>query len=235
MSGSGSAGPGGGCDPLPILLWHFLVWATSRPMGGGLPAEEWYKTYKIRKGPGDFYSFVFNDTMGYERGTNAGVLVEDVELALRGHVEDGYKFSPSQLMEGDRYYNSSPTLEDRVHVLVSVLPADSLSVISEEVLRKMREVTLAASYTGIPQLAILTKVDETCPKTKKNIKDAYKSKYLKEKVDESSMMLSIPQDCIFLVKNYSSDDIDTTDDKDALILNALRQMITFGEGYLNNL
>ncbi len=48
-------------------------------------------------------------------------------------------------MEGDLYYNSSPTLDDRVHVLVSVIPAGLVSSLSDEVVNKMREVRLAAS------------------------------------------------------------------------------------------
>ncbi|XP_059203232.1 interferon-induced protein 44-like isoform X2 [Centropristis striata] len=194
-----------------------------------------YKTYKIHKGPDDFYSFVFNDIMGFEKDTNTGVLVEDVKLALRGHVEDGYQFCPSQkLTEGDEGYRSSPTLDDKVHVLVCVLPVGSVSLLSKEVVKKMREVRLAATNMGIPQLAILTKVDEACPETNKNIKNVYKSRYLKEQVDKFSSLLGLPQDCIFLVKNYGTDAI-MIDDKDALILNALGQMIHFGEDFLNDL
>ncbi|XP_059204583.1 interferon-induced protein 44-like [Centropristis striata] len=193
-----------------------------------------YKTYKILKGQDDFYSFIFNDTMGFEKETNTGVLEEDVKLVLEGHVEDGYKFSPSQkLMEGDKGYRSAPTLDDKVHVLVCVLPADKVSLTSDEVVKKMREVRITASDMGIPQLAILTKVDEACPETKEDIKDVYRSKYLKEQVDKFSKLLGLPQDCIFLVKNYGTDPI-MNDDNDVVILNALRQMITFGDDFLNN-
>ncbi|XP_050925198.1 interferon-induced protein 44 isoform X1 [Lates calcarifer] len=194
-----------------------------------------YKTYKFEKNPGSFYSFVFNDVMGFEKNANRGVHVEDIKLVLKGHVTEGYKFDPEhQLTEDNPGYKTAPTVEDRVHVVVSVVSAGSVSLITEDVVRKMRDVRLAASEMGIPQLAILTKVDEACPEVKANIKNIYKSKYLKEQVEKFHLLLGIPLNCIFLVKNYDKE-FKTDDDISAPILLALKQMIYYGEDYLNSL
>ncbi|XP_065821063.1 interferon-induced protein 44-like [Labrus bergylta] len=193
-----------------------------------------YKTYKIEKDQESFYSIVFNDIMGLEKNADNGVLVEDIKLALRGHVKDGYKFNPcGPLTENDPGYDSNPSLDDKVHVLVCVVPVDSVSLLDDKVVQKLREVRLAASDLGIPQLAILTKVDQACPEVRSNIHNLHKSKYLKGQVEKFSEMLGIPIKSIFLVKNYESE-IKMSDDISGLILTALRQMVTFGEDYIND-
>lgn len=53
-----------------------------------------FKTHKIRKGreaPRTYYRFVFNDIMGLEDGEDNGVSVEDIKLAMKGCVMEGYK------------------------------------------------------------------------------------------------------------------------------------------------
>ncbi|XP_060946741.1 interferon-induced protein 44-like [Limanda limanda] len=193
------------------------------------------KTFKFHKSPGAKYSFVFNDIMGLEKDFDGGINVNDVKLALRGHVKEGYKFNTGQeLREGDDGYNSFPTLEDKVHVLVCVVPADAVSRLSDQIVKKIRNIRLAASELGIPHLAILTRVDEACPEVKKDTSNIYKSKYLKEKVDRFHQMLGLPLNCIFLLKNYSHE-IESNDKMNAAILCALKQMVTYGEDYLNDL
>ncbi|XP_069380576.1 interferon-induced protein 44-like isoform X2 [Paralichthys olivaceus] len=194
-----------------------------------------YRTFKFSRGVESTYSFVFNDIMGFEEGSDCGVSVEDVKLALRGHVEEGYRFNPERgLMEGDIGYNSHPTVEDKVHVLVCVVPVGSVSLLSDEIVMKMREVRLAASELDIPQLAILTKVDEACPKAAGDSSNIYKSTYLKEQVDKFHMLLGLPLNCIFLVQNYD-EETELNEGMSAAIVCALRQMVQFGEDFLNNL
>ncbi|TNN57639.1 Interferon-induced protein 44 [Liparis tanakae] len=140
-----------------------------------------HTTYKIYKQPGVIYPFVFTDTMGLEERTNEGVCVEDIKLAMKGHIKEGYNFDPhSVISEDDPNYNKEPTLEDKVHVLVCVIDASRVDILSDNHFRQMREVRLAASDMGIPQVAILTKIDDACPEVKKNLRDAFKSKFLKE-------------------------------------------------------
>ncbi|XP_047199800.1 interferon-induced protein 44-like isoform X6 [Hippoglossus stenolepis] len=207
----------------------------SRALTDGISGSSFtrkYRTFKFHKNPESTYSFVFNDIMGFEKDSDRGVPVEDVKLALRGHVKEGYKFNPKEkLMEGADGYKLGRTLEDKVHVLVCVVRADTVSVLSDEMVKKMKEVRLAASELGIPQLAILTRVDEACPEVKKDSSNIYKSRYLKEKVEEFHHLLGIPMNCIFLVKNYC-DEIESNDKINAAIVCVLKQMLYFGEDFL---
>ncbi|XP_010776164.1 interferon-induced protein 44-like [Notothenia coriiceps] len=220
---------------------------TDRAKADGIGGESFttdYKTYKIQKGePGTHYPFVFNDIMGLEKDAGRGACVEDVKLAMKGHVKDGYKFNPvSALSEDNQHYNSNPSLNERVHVLVCVIPGNiaglqndnaTLQLPTDDV-KKLREVRLAARDMGIPEIAILTKIDAACKEVGKDIRNVYKSKYLKKKIEEVNGVLGVPQSRIFPVKNYHSE-LNTKGDIDTLILSALRRMIESGEDFLNDL
>ncbi|XP_067428583.1 interferon-induced protein 44-like [Thunnus thynnus] len=192
-----------------------------------------YTTYKIEKEtPNTFYPFVFNDIMGLSEGK--GVLVDDVKLALKGHVKEKYKFNPvSKLSEDNQFYNTTVNPNDTVDILVCVIPADKVSLTTDETVQKIREIRTAASQLGIPQVAILTKIDQTCPEIKEDLKIVYKSAYVKEKMEEFSADVGIPMNCIFPVKNYS-EEINFNDDIDSLILSALKHIIDFGEDFMNH-
>ncbi|KAK1877574.1 Interferon-induced protein 44 [Dissostichus eleginoides] len=203
-----------------------------------------YREYKIQKVPGTHYPFVFNDIMGIEKDAGRGVCLEDIKLAMKGHVKDGYKFNPiSYISEDNQHYNRDPSLNDRVHVLVCVIRGNTAGLqnddnpsqlLTENFETKLREVRLAANDMGIPEIAILTKIDEACPEVDRDIRNVYKSKYLKKKIEEVTGLLGFPPSCIFPVKNYHSE-LETNDDTDTLILSALRQMIESGEDFVNDL
>uniref|UniRef100_A0A667XFA6 G domain-containing protein n=1 Tax=Myripristis murdjan TaxID=586833 RepID=A0A667XFA6_9TELE len=198
-------------------------------------AEANYKTYKIQKGkPRDFYPFVFNDTMGLEM-QHGGVHPKDIKLALEGHVTDGYMFNPASKLSGNSlYYNKEPTLHDKVHVLVCVVPATQIPIVPDDIVRKIKNIRRTASELGIPQLAVLTKIDLACPEIQEDLKNVYKSKYMKDKMEQFSQLVGIPMNCIFPVKNYH-EEIDMKDDVDSLILSVLRRIIDFGENFINRM
>ncbi|XP_036946248.1 interferon-induced protein 44-like isoform X2 [Acanthopagrus latus] len=225
-------------------------------MGGALLSQPWRTVPKSNKDNLDFVKSYKprNNKVIHLRillhgpaGAGKSSFINSVDSVLQGRVTGRVptdatsektfteQINPKRKMQtGDPSYNPSPTLDDKVHVLVSVIPAGSVTLLSEEVWKKMREVRLAARDMGIPQVAILTKVEKACAEANEDIKNVYKSKYLKEQVDMFSEMLGLPLNCIFLVRNYETKN-SMNDGISALILCALRHMIDYGEDYLRDL
>ncbi|XP_032423567.1 uncharacterized protein LOC116723092 isoform X4 [Xiphophorus hellerii] len=193
-----------------------------------------YETHKFNKGRGrakTFYPLVFNDFMGLEDGTDRGVHADDIKLALEGHLKEGYEFNQvAPISQDDPGYNPTPSADDRVHVLVCVMSANTPQM-NSSVLEKMKSVRDTARDLGIPQMAMMTRIDEACCETDKDLRNVYKSKYLRKKMKDFSSAVGIPVNCIFPVKNYS-EEIDMNDDVDTLILSALRKMVDFGDDFI---
>lgn len=59
------------------------------------------------------------------------------------------QFCPEcKLSEDSEFYNTSPAANDRVHVLVCVVPADTGNVTKEKILRKIKEIRKEATVRG---------------------------------------------------------------------------------------
>ncbi|XP_005755585.1 interferon-induced protein 44-like, partial [Pundamilia nyererei] len=168
------------------------------------------------------------------QSSDEGIRVEDIKLAISGHVKEDYRFNPKcPLPETDPNYRGSSTFDDKVHILVFVICATSVSLIDDATWRKMNDIRAAGRDKQIPQIAILTKIDEACPEVQKDIKNAYRSKHLKKLMETVNVNLGLPLNCIFLVKNYHKE-IETDDGVDSLILSILKKIIDYGEDYLND-
>ncbi|KAF5888827.1 interferon-induced protein 44-like, partial [Clarias magur] len=142
-----------------------------------------FKNYHMKAGTGSYYPFVFTDIMGLEPDSTQGVQPKDIKNILKGHVKDGYTFNPVKPIDKDdpRFYRSDPGLSNRVHCLVSVLPADKISLMSDEVIQKMRDIREKARDLGIPQVVIMSMVDKACPLVHENLSKIYTSKKIKKK------------------------------------------------------
>ncbi|KAL7852985.1 hypothetical protein SRHO_G00187700 [Serrasalmus rhombeus] len=200
--------------------------------------KNYYKTYKIGNGNGGFLPFVMNDIMGLEKKDFKDfqrVQTADVISALLGHVKEGYEFNPvTPLKKGDSNYVSNPSPDDKVHCLVTVVSANSLSLMDQSVINKMKTVKERANGIDIPQIVLLTKIDEVCPLVKQDLKKTYTSKKIQEKITECSNVIGAPVKSIFPVKNYCYES-DTNDPTDILIMLALRHIISAANDYVASL
>ncbi|KAK7162209.1 hypothetical protein R3I94_004761 [Phoxinus phoxinus] len=189
------------------------------------------KGFTIRNGEKPL-PFVFKDIMGLEADALAGSQTDDIINAVFGHVKDGYKFNEEQaLTHKDQHYTSDPKLSDQAFCLVYVIAADTVQFTDDKLIDKLKIVRRTISDKGIPQVIVMTKVDEACPLVNKDLRKIYTSKKIKEKIQMCSDKIGVPLSNIFPVKNYH-DEIDTEDDIDVLILKALDQIVQIANDIL---
>ncbi|KAM9754434.1 interferon-induced protein 44-like isoform 3-T6 [Menidia menidia] len=215
-------------------MCNVTIHPSSHLWEGNIPNLLQYKTHKISKDENNFVPFVLCDTVGLEPTNTNEACVSDIQLALKGHMKEQYEFDPSSpLSEDSPFYNPKPGPEDKVHVLVFVVNGNS-SEIPDPILESMTKIRKEASKLGIPQVALVTHIDEACKETDKNLKNVYKSRFLKTKMMEISSGTGIPLNCILPVKNYSKD-YKQHPDMNALILSAMRQILEFGNDFVKTM
>ncbi|XP_066543013.1 interferon-induced protein 44-like [Hoplias malabaricus] len=209
---------------------------------GGMSFTTKYQKFTIGTLP-----FAFYDVMGLEKDKifedskeskeykeQKGVHTEDIINALKGHIPNDYKFKPTQPMsEENKCYIGNPSINDKIHCLVSVIPADKISLISEDVFQKMRNIRVEASKLGIPQLVVMTRVDRLCELTKNDLGKVYQSNVIKDKIAVCSNKLGVTENCIFPVKNYN-DEICCNEQLNCLALQALKQIVYSADDYIKS-
>ncbi|XP_051559618.1 interferon-induced protein 44-like [Myxocyprinus asiaticus] len=193
-----------------------------------------YRTFCIRSGQ-SVLPFVFNDIMGLESGESRGVQPDDIVKALEGLLNEGYKFNPAApISDGDKGFRSDPGVQEQTFCLVYIMAADKVSRQNPDVIKKMANIRQRASELEIPQVIIMTRVDEACPLVKKCLKKIYTSKKIKEKMEECCNLIGVPMSFIFPVKNYH-EEIDTENDMDVLLLRALTQIVQVANDKLHRI
>uniref|UniRef100_A0A8C1BPG0 Uncharacterized protein n=1 Tax=Cyprinus carpio carpio TaxID=630221 RepID=A0A8C1BPG0_CYPCA len=178
--------------------------------------------------------FIFKDIMGLEPEVLKGSQIEDIINAVYGHVKDGYKFNEEQaLTYKDQQYNCDPNLSDQSFCLVYVIAADTVQYTDDRLFDKLKIIRQRISEKGIPQVIVMTKVDEACPLVQNDLRKMYTSKKIKKKMDLCSAKLGVPLTNILPVKNYHNE-INTDDDIDVLLLKALEQIVQLADDRLED-
>ncbi|KAL7852987.1 hypothetical protein SRHO_G00187720 [Serrasalmus rhombeus] len=104
---------------------------------------------------------------------------------------------------------------------------------NSKVIDKMRTIRQKATELAIPQVIVLTKVDQTCMMVNEDLRNISRSKKIKEKVQECSNILGNSSNSIYPVKNYHAETTQD-DDTDALILMALRDIVNFANDHVED-
>jgi len=189
-----------------------------------------YRQYKIKakdkkKKP---IKFKFCDTMGLEG--EGGLSTDEVGKILDGNVEN-----LAELKNGIHFkmtgYNKSPTENDRIHCVAFVVSAATVSAMDTLLIAKIKGIRKEANRRELIPIIILTRIDQICDFTLENTSSVFKSKDVKEKVQEVSHMFGINQAQIYPVRNYS-EQTDCKRAMDILILRVARQIVRNSSDYL---
>ncbi|KAM9356328.1 interferon-induced protein 44-like isoform 2-T2 [Pholidichthys leucotaenia] len=208
---------------------------TSQAIAGtaGTSVTTQFRTYTIKAGKGGrAVPLILCDTMGLEE--NAGLDVEDLVTIYKGHMKDRYQFSISgPLSEDAPGFKKHVTLKDKMHCVVYVVDTCKVSLLSPKMLDKFAVIRKKTNQMGIPQLLLMTKVDEACPQVAKDLKNVYHSVYIQKKARELSECLGIPLTCVLPVKNYC-EELELDQDTDILLFTAVEQMLNYADSFFEN-
>uniref|UniRef100_A0A8C3TAB8 TLDc domain-containing protein n=1 Tax=Chelydra serpentina TaxID=8475 RepID=A0A8C3TAB8_CHESE len=190
-----------------------------------------YRTYPVKDGrDGKPLPIVFCDTMGIEEKLGTGLEIDEVSNIIKGHVPDRYQVGFLQFCAVQVTSFSTPSLKDEIHCVAIVIDGCKIEILSEKLEEKLKQLRRKVNQFGIPQLVLLTKVDEICP-----IGELFRIilfvPFLQMRI--TAEKLGIPLAQIVPVKNYCSE-LDLSCDVDILLLSAVRQLIRLAESYLDN-
>ncbi|XP_054459512.1 interferon-induced protein 44-like [Anoplopoma fimbria] len=195
-----------------------------------------FRTYSVKAGRGGKpLPIILCDTMGLEESTGAGLDVDDIISILKGHLPDTYQFNASAPLHSEAIgYRKSPDLKDKIHCVAYVIDATKVSIMPAKLEGKLEATRRKINSIGIPQLVLMTKVDEACPLVSQDIRNIYKSGYIEEMMQEVSTRLGVPMSCVVPVKNYSKE-FELDQNCDILLLTAVIQMLRFADSYFEDL
>ncbi|XDV22460.1 hypothetical protein PO909_027349 [Leuciscus waleckii] len=215
----------------------FMGRMTSKAMSGsaGTSLTTQFRTYPVKDGrEGKPLPFVLCDTMGLEEQSGAGLDIDDISSILQGHVPDRYKFNPTTPFQPEEQKAfRPPSLQEKIHCVVYVIDATKISLMSSKLEEKLAAIRKKVNSLGIPQMVLMTKVDEACSDVEEDLQNIYITSYVKTKVQEVSSRLGVPVSCVLPVKNYSQE-LELELNCDVLLLTALQQMLNFADDYLDD-
>uniref|UniRef100_A0A3Q2PW19 TLDc domain-containing protein n=1 Tax=Fundulus heteroclitus TaxID=8078 RepID=A0A3Q2PW19_FUNHE len=211
---------------------------TSQAISGSSPTSltTQFRTYSVRDGRGGkSLPITLCDTMGLEDSKGAGLDVDDISSILKGHVPDFYQFNPAAPLHAEvQGYRKSPGVKDKIHCVAYVIDACKVSIMPTKLEEKLEAIRRKVNLLGIPQLVLLTKVDEACPLVKQDLRNVYKSGYIQDIMQGVSTKVGVPLSCIVPVRNYSGE-LELDLNCDILLLSAVIQMLRFADNYFDEL
>ncbi|XP_030630439.1 interferon-induced protein 44-like [Chanos chanos] len=217
-----------------VFRGHVTSQANTGSAGTSLTTE--FRTYSIKAGQkGKTLPIILCDSMGLEEGLNSGMNLDDFTSIVRGQMQDRYQFNSSMPLQAESlYYRKSVELKDKIHTVAYVIDARKVKLLPDKMIEKFAALRKKANQMSVPQLVLLTKVDEACPLVAADLKNVYRSNYINRMMREVSDLLGVSLLSVVPVKNYSQE-LELDNDTDVLLLSAVNQMLRVAEGYFDDI
>ncbi|XP_050406205.1 interferon-induced protein 44 [Patella vulgata] len=191
-----------------------------------------YRCHQLRN-DSSYLKFRLCDTRGLE--DTQGIDPGDLTAMLDGHVPDRYTFNPfSPITPDSPGYIKTPTVKDKIHCVAFVIDSTSVEVMNESVLSKFKLIQKLANQRGIPQVIVLTKVDQIELDVEEDLTQLLYSSRVAYVVDQVAQLIGLPRGHVLPVKNYEKEtELNETVDRFALL--SLQQMLRFADDYMYEL
>ncbi|KAK6183194.1 hypothetical protein SNE40_010721 [Patella caerulea] len=188
-----------------------------------------FRIYQIRSGSTPL-KLRLCDTRGLE--DTEGIDPGDLSAMLDGHMPDRYTFLPSSpISSGSLGYIKTPTINEKIHCIAFVIDSGSVDVMNESVLSKFKQIQKLANQRSIPQVILLSKVDEIGVEVENNLTNVLYSSRVAYVVDQVAQLIGLPRGHVLPVKNYEKEtELNETVDRFALL--SLQQMLRFADDYM---
>nr|XP_048309554.1 interferon-induced protein 44-like isoform X3 [Myodes glareolus] len=179
-------------------------------------------------------------------GSGKSSFFNSVKSAFQGHLtrqaivgsdEDSVtkQFNPCKPKEVRlSTYCTSPPLKDRIHCVAYVLNINSVNMLSDQMVAKLKKIHRDAVHCGVREVALLTNVNNCDEVLDDNFLNMTESMTSRSQVKNVQDMLNIPIANILMVSNYALErSLDPL--KDVLIFAALNQMLRTANDSLEDL
>ncbi|XP_038818182.1 interferon-induced protein 44-like isoform X1 [Salvelinus namaycush] len=165
------------------------------------------------------------DVLALGDGETTGLTLPDALAVINGHAPEGYKFQSEAPIDAKcAGYRPEPSMNDKIHCAVFVLDACQVLTYSEGQQTTMRRFHSELSDLDIPQVVLLTHVDQVCHAVQEDVKFVYTGRILQEKMQKAAEVVGLSVSHVFPVKNYSSE-LSVSCNTDILLLNAVHHIL----------
>ncbi|XP_041716172.2 interferon-induced protein 44-like [Coregonus clupeaformis] len=184
------------------------------------------KSYDIRSERGGKpTALTLCDVLALGEGETTGLTLTDALTVIKGHAPEGHKFQSDVPIKAETSgYRPNSSVNDQIHCAVFVLNACQVMTTSEDLTRTLRTLQAEISGLDIPQVVLLTHVDQVCHAVQEDVKFVYSSRILQEKMQKAAEVVGLPLSYVLPVKNYSSE-LSVSCNTDILLLSAVHHIL----------